>query len=98
MTPEVMYQKHKDLGEINLNIQHKILVEKFGVSNVDLGKNFNDMGLGDLDFIEYIMELEKRLGIYIPDEYIDYICNENISPIDFSKYSRDYKLSQLDIK
>ncbi len=32
MTPEVMYQKHKDLGEINLNIQHKILIEKFGVS------------------------------------------------------------------
>ena len=44
------------------------------------------------------MELEKRLGIYIPDEYIDYICNENISPIDFSKYARDYKLSQLGIK
>lgn len=31
---------------------------------------YNDLGFDNLDFIEFVMGLEKEFGIYLPDEEI----------------------------
>lgn len=31
---------------------------------------YNDLGFDDLDFMEFVIDLEKEFGIYLPDEEI----------------------------
>lgn len=60
MIKEVIFEK---VGEFNgLNHPESI------TNNDELGA---DMALDSLDFVEVVMEMEKRTGRYIPDEVLD---------------------------
>jgi acyl carrier protein len=95
MSPKELYLKHKQLGKINTQVQQSILKEKFGISNYNL--TFGEMNFNDLDNIEFIMELEKRLDIIIPDDVVEHLTNPSQRPIDFMKFLRDEKLNLLGI-
>lgn len=88
-----MYLKHKQLGKINGYTQLNILREKFNIDRLDL--TFGEMGFDELDNIEFVMELEKRLNIVIPDDIIEHLTKESIRPIDFTQFDREEKLTIL---
>lgn len=49
----------------------KVIVEKLGVPAEKVTENatfINDLGADSLDVVEFIMEVEKKFNITIPDE------------------------------
>lgn len=49
--------------------------------DLNFDKKFEDQGFDSLDVIEYVMTIEKRLGIHIKDK----VLNEMETPNDFLK-------------
>ena len=53
------------------------------------------MGFDDLDCVEMIMELEKKLDIHITDEVADAFVNGKNKPFNVSQYNRNKKIEDL---
>ena len=76
----------------------KVINDKLGIQ-LDFNKTWEDNGLDELDLIEMIMQLEKDLDIYIPDELADIISNNKPSIIyDLVVENRVDKINKLGIE
>ena len=53
--------------------------------------------MDELDSIELVMQIEKRLDISIPDEVIELIFNLEEKPIRFTQIIRNKKIENLGI-
>ena len=59
-------------------------------------KTWGEMGLNDeLDMVEFVMTLEKKLDIMIDDSIIDEVFGRESYPIDFISIIRDKKLEKI---
>ena len=62
---------------------------------LDMNKTWSDNGLDDLDCVEFIMHIEKRLNIFITDDVADAFTRYNEKPKVFRSYLRNKKIEQL---
>jgi acyl carrier protein len=62
---------------------------------LDMNKTWNDNGFDDLDCVELIMELEKRLNIAISDDVADAFITGSSKPPVFKSYIRNKKIEDL---
>lgn len=92
MTPEEMIMKCPDIIKVTPDIMMEIAKEKFDIE-IDFNKTWGENGFDDLDSVEVIMELEKRLNIVITDDVADAFISEKITI--FRSYLRNEKLEQL---
>jgi acyl carrier protein len=95
MTVEEMYRRHTELGRLNYKLQSDILRDLFGVT--DLSLTFAEMGLDELDGVQYIMEIEKRLNISISDDVAEQMIKDSNRIFDFTTLDREDKLDKLGI-
>lgn len=74
----------------------------------DPNKTWVEMGFDDLDIVELIMHLEKKLDFEFPDYLVDEVFGletraqlgencHNMKPIDFIEHIREQKLNDLGI-
>jgi acyl carrier protein len=96
MELEQIINKNPQLNKITEEILNKISFEKFGV-NLDYNKTLGDNGFDDLDCIEVVMEIEKRLDIVISDDIVDILFDVHKKPPRFKEYWRNKKLEDLGI-
>jgi acyl carrier protein len=92
MTPEEMIMKCPDIIKVTPDIMMEIAKEKFDIE-IDFNKTWGENGFDDLDSVEVIMELEKRLNIVITDDVADAFISGKITI--FRSYLRNEKLEQL---
>jgi acyl carrier protein len=92
MTPEEMIMKCPDIIKVTPDIMMEIAKEKFDIE-IDFNKTWGENGFDDLDSIEVIMELEKRLNIVITDDVADAFISGKITI--FRSYLRNEKLEKL---
>jgi len=92
MTESEMIKRCPDIIKITPDIFMEIAKEKFDIE-VDFNKTWGDNGFDDLDSVEMIMELEKRLNIVITDDVADAFISGKITI--FRSYIRNKKLEQL---
>jgi hypothetical protein len=93
-----------DLIKIDVSIMHEV-ANKISIRDLykmgwrcvplDFNMTWDDMGYDDLDIVEFIMELEKRLDISIPDYVCDGLFGSTCKPIDMRKYTRDKKIDEI---
>ena len=60
-------------------------------------KTWQELGFDDLDVIEMIMTLEKRLDFVFPDTLYEEVFGQNVKPINFTEIIRQLKLKELGI-
>ncbi len=94
MTEQEMIKRCPDIVKVTPELMREIASEKFGIE-IDFNKTWQDNGFDELDGVEMIMELEKRLDIVITDSVADSFISKKI-PI-FRSYLRNEKLNQLGI-
>jgi acyl carrier protein len=82
------------LNKITEQMMNDITLDKLGVV-LDYNKSLGENGFDDLDCIEVVMELEKRLDIVVPDHILDLLFNVNKKPPRFQQYWRNKKLEDL---
>jgi acyl carrier protein len=92
MTPEEMIKRCPDMVKVTPDIMMEIAKEKFDIE-IDFNKTWGENGFDDLDSVEVVMELEKRLNIVITDDVADAFISGKITI--FRSYLRDKKLEQL---
>ena len=94
MELEEIFINHPQLNKITERLVNDISMEKFGIT-LDYSKTLFDNGFDNLDCIEVVMEIEKRLNIVISDEIIDFLFNIDKVPTRFKEYCRNKKLEDL---
>lgn len=68
-----MFIKHiKEVEEMREDIKQRViyLIDEWSIKE-EVNEDddlYNDLGFDDLDFMEFVIELEKEFGIYLPDE------------------------------
>lgn len=92
MTEDEMLQRIPDMIKITPELMNELTINKIG-QPLDFNKTFAQNGFDDLDGVEMIMELEKRLDIVITDEVADAFVNGK--PPQFLQYNRNKKIEQL---
>jgi acyl carrier protein len=96
MDIESIFSEYPQLSIITEELVNQISIEKYSI-NLDYNRTFSENGYNDLDCIEMIMEIEKRLNIVIPDDVIDIMFNLEKNPPRFTEYWRNKKLIDLGI-
>lgn len=91
MTKSELQKKNPDL----LKITKGELISL--IPDIDFNKTWKEMGYDELDVIEIVMELEKRLNIEITDREVEILFDPNLKPPDFSALIRLDKLNKLGI-
>lgn len=82
-----MFIKHiKEVEEMREDIKQRViyLIDEWLIKE-EINEDddlYNDLGFDDLDFMKFVIELEKEFGIYLPDEEI-YDMNTPKEFIDF---------------
>jgi acyl carrier protein len=94
MELEQILNKNPQLNKITEELLNQISFDKIGV-NLDNNKTLGDHGFDDLDCIEVVMEIEKRLDIVISDDIVDLLFNVYKKPPRFREYWRNKKLEDL---
>jgi acyl carrier protein len=94
MELEQLINKNPQLNKITEKLINQISIEKYSI-NLDYNKTLGDNGFDDLDCIEMVMEIEKRLDIVISDDIIDLLFNVDEKPPRFREYWRNKKLEDL---
>lgn len=92
MTEQEMIKRCPNIVKVTPEILMEIAKEKFNIE-IDFNKDWQDNGFDDLDSVEVIMELEKRLNIVITDDVADAFISGKITI--FTSYLRNEKLEQL---
>jgi acyl carrier protein len=94
MELEQLINKNPQLNKITEKLINQISIEKYSI-NLDYNKTLGDNGFDDLDCIEMVMEIEKRLDIVISDDIVDLLFNVGEKPPRFREYWRNKKLEDL---
>lgn len=94
MNIEEMIVRCPDIIKVTPHIMSEISLEKFGCQ-LDFSKSWEDNGYDDLDGVEMVIELEKRLDIIIPDDFVE--CFERCPIPQFTQMIRSKKLDDLGI-
>ncbi len=94
MELEQLINKNPQLNKITEELINQISIEKYSI-NLDYNKTLGDNGFDDLDCIEMVMEIEKRLDIVISDDIVDLLFNVYKKPPRFREYWRNKKLEDL---
>jgi acyl carrier protein len=94
MELEQLINKNPQLNKITEELINQISIEKYS-KNLDYKKTLGDNGFDDLDCIEMVMEIEKRLDIVISDDIVDFLFNVGEKPPRFREYWRNKKLEDL---
>ena len=96
MELEQILISHPQLNKITEQTMNDITLDKLGVV-LDYNKSLGENGFDDLDCVEVVMEIEKRLNIVVPDHILDLLFNINKKPPRFQQYIRNKKLEDLGI-
>lgn len=96
MTIDEMVKKCPGLTKVTVDVMNEVAIKIMG-EPLNFNKTYGEMGFDDLDCVEMIMELEKRLDIYISDDVADVFVNGSNKPFNVSQYNRDKKLNSLGI-
>jgi len=96
MELEQIINDNPQLNKISEKLINQISFEKYSI-NLDYNKTFGDNGFDDLDCIEMVMEIEKRLDILISDDIIGLLFDVDRKPPKFKEYWRNKKLEDLGI-
>lgn len=63
------------MEEVKQDIEQRIISlinERYWIiEDYEIDSNIYNMGFDDLDYIEFVMDIEKEFGIYISDEELD---------------------------
>lgn len=95
MSIEEILEYNPNLYKISFIVLEEILRDKFNLE-FDRNKTWMEMGINDeLDQIEFVIEIEKEIGIQIADDVIHPIFGLGKKPVDFTSYIRDNKIDQL---
>jgi acyl carrier protein len=92
MTIEEILKVCPGLEKITFNHYKEFLGDDF-----DPNKTWAEMNFDDLDVIELIMHLEKKLDFELSDYLIDEVFGANMKPINFIGVIRQNKLKDLGI-
>lgn len=70
----MLTKKIKRMENLRENIKQRVisLIDEWSIKE-EVNEDddlYNDLGFDDLDFIEFVIDLEKEFGIYLPDEEI----------------------------
>ena len=96
MELEQILISHPQLNKITEQMMNDVTLDKLGVV-LDYNKSLGENGFDDLDCVEVVMEIEKRLNIVVPDHILDLLFNINKKPPRFQQYIRNKKLEDLGI-
>ena len=96
MTIDEMVKKCPGLVKVTVDVMNEVAIKIMG-EPLNFNKTYGEMGFDDLDCVEMIMELEKRLDIYISDDVADVFVNGSNKPFNVSQYNREKKLNSLGI-
>jgi len=88
--------KHPYLIKITPTILSKCFNNLTG-EYLDYTKTWGEQGLGDLDIIEMVMNIEKDLNIHIHDDIVDTLFSSETYPINFTLWNREERLLELGI-
>lgn len=58
---------------------------------------YGEQGADDLDLVEIVMNLEKKLDISIDDSVVDILFDTNSYPVNLTEWIRNDKLEKLGI-
>lgn len=94
MDLEQIIVDNPQLNKITEQMMNEITLDKIGVI-LDYNKTLGDNGFDDLDCVEVVMELEKKLDIVVPDHILDLLFNTDKKPPRFQQYLRNKKLEDL---
>jgi acyl carrier protein len=94
MTEDEMIKRCPDIVKVTPQIMNEIVYNIIG-EPLDMNKTWYDNGLGELDCVEFIMHIEKRLDIVIPNDVADAFTRYNEKPKVFRSYLRNKKIEQL---
>jgi len=93
--------KHPHVIKITPSVLSKSLSKSFkDVSNdfdLDYTKTWGEQGLGDLDIIEMVMNIERELNIHIHDDIVDTLFSSESYPINMTLWNREERLLELGI-
>lgn len=92
MTEDEMIMRCPDIVKVTPEILMELSMTKMNLP-LDMNKTWNDNGFDDLDCVELIMELEKRLNIAISDDVADAFIQGK--PPQFLQYNRNKKIEDL---
>lgn len=84
------------LNKITEQMMNEVTLDKLGVI-LDYNKSFYENGFDDLDCVEVVMELERKLDIVVSDEILSILFNPYNKPPRFQQYWRNKKLENLGI-
>lgn len=70
----MLTKKIKRMENLRENIKQRVisLIDEWSIKE-EVNEDddlYNDLGFDDLDFIKFVIDLEKEFGIYLPDEEI----------------------------
>jgi hypothetical protein len=88
--------KHPDLMKITPSDLSKAFNNLTG-EDLDYSKTWGEQGLGDLDIIEMVMNIERELNIHIHDDIVDTLFNTETYPINMTLWHREERLGELGI-
>ena len=92
MTEDEMIQRCPDMVKITPQIINEVAIKVMG-QPLDFNKTLAENGWDDLDGVEMIMELEKKLNIVIFDDVADAFIQGK--PPQFLQYNRNKKIEDL---
>ena len=94
MTIQEMVQRCPGLVKVTTSVMNEVAIKIIG-EPLNFNKTYDEMGFDDLDCVEMIMELEKKLDIHITDEVADAFVNGRNKPFNVSQYNRNKKIEDL---
>ena len=87
------FPQMKLLRLVDLIESHKMVLVDY-IYNI--GYTWTSMGYDELDIVEFIMLIEKKLDINIPDEIThDLLDNDKSRPIDMLPFMRDCIIDEI---
>lgn len=92
MTEDEMIKRCPDIVKVTPQIINEVGIKVIG-QELDFNKTLAENGCDDLDGVEMIMEFEKRLEIFIPDDVADAFVNGR--PPRFLQHNRNKRIEEL---
>ena len=89
--------KHPHLMKITPSVLSKCFKAFIYQYDLDYSKTWGEQGLGDLDIIEMVMNIERELNIHIHDDIVDTLFNSESYPINMTLLYREERLLELGI-
>ena len=92
MTEEEMIKRCPDIVKVTPQIMNEVSIKIMG-QELDFNKTLAENGWDELDGVEMIMELEKKLNIVIFDDVADAFINGK--PPQFVQHNRNKRIEEL---